>query len=136
MTEKTELQREILLTWRENPDATNAEIAEACDCSASYVSQVTSRFDDYDAFQAALDRGDREMASLFGDEAVGSGGQLTTGGAGGGSLTADGGTQEGVDLAAAWDELPNNPVGHLLRVLILAVTVYVVYEVLTTLVAL
>ena|GEM_PF-372065 len=136
MSEKTDLQREILLAWHENPEATNAEIAEACDCSASYVSQVTNRFDDYDAFQAALDRGDRGMASLLGEDAVGDGGQLVSGD----DTMAVGATgttpeTESVGLAEAWNELPDNPIGHLLRVAILAITLFVAYQVLTTLVA-
>ena len=59
--EKTDLQRDILLTWYENPNATNKEISEACNCSASYVSQVTNRFDNYDEMEAMMDRQDKEL---------------------------------------------------------------------------
>jgi hypothetical protein len=55
MTEKTALQRDILIEWYHNPEATNAEIADAVDCSPSYVAEVKDQFEDYDEFQATLD---------------------------------------------------------------------------------
>ena len=66
-SDKTELQRDILLTWHDNPGATNKEIAEACDCSASYVSQVKNRFDGYNEMEAMFDREDRELEQMFGN---------------------------------------------------------------------
>lgn len=50
----TELQRQILITARNNPRATQSEIADLCDCSSSYVSNVLSRYDSVDAFAADL----------------------------------------------------------------------------------
>lgn len=67
MSGKTDLQRETLLTWYDNPNATNREIAEACDCSVSYVSQIKNRFDGYNEFEAMMDRQDRQMEQMFGD---------------------------------------------------------------------
>lgn len=55
MSDLTELQREILLTARDYPRATQSEIAERCDCSPSYVSNVLNRFDSVDAFHAEID---------------------------------------------------------------------------------
>jgi transcriptional regulator with XRE-family HTH domain len=55
MSEMTELQREIMITARDYPRATQKEIAEMCDCSASYVSDVLNRYDSVDAFYAGLD---------------------------------------------------------------------------------
>jgi len=64
---KTDLQRDILLTWWESPNATNQEIAGACDCSSSYVSQTKNRFDDYNEFEAMMDRQDAELEQMFGE---------------------------------------------------------------------
>jgi len=129
--DRTRLQREILLTWHRHPNATNREIADACDCSASYVSQVKNRFEDYSEFDAMMDRQDRELERMFGDD-------ILAGQQGGLSAqtpnTRPAGQTEGGSLAEAWDELPNNPVGHLLRAIILVVLLYVLYEVLTILV--
>ncbi|WP_256296402.1 hypothetical protein [Haloarchaeobius salinus] len=129
--DKTALQREILLTWHRNPNATNKEIAEACDCSASYVSQVKNRFDDYNEFEAMMDRQDRELERMFGGDIFAGQGQQTSAR----SMNAQpANSAEGVNLAEAWDELPDNPVGHLMRAIILIVLLYVLYEVLTILV--
>ena len=54
MSDMTELQREIILTARDYPRATQKEIADRCDCSASYVSNVLNRYDSVDAFHAEL----------------------------------------------------------------------------------
>ena len=54
MSDMTELQRDILLTARDHPRATQKEIAEMCDCSSSYVSNVLNRYDSVDAFHADL----------------------------------------------------------------------------------
>jgi hypothetical protein len=129
--DKTALQREILLTWHRHPDATNKEIAQACDCSASYVSQVKNRFDDYNEFEAMMDRQDRELERMFGgDIFAGQRGQASAQP----TNSSPTNSREGVNLAEAWDELPNNPVGHLMRAIILVVLLYVLYEVLTILV--
>ena len=48
----TDLQREILVTAYRNPRASQSEIAKRCDCSASYVSNVLNRYDEFDALQA------------------------------------------------------------------------------------
>lgn len=118
---KTELQRDILLTWYDNPSATNKEIAEACDCSASYVSQVKNRFDGYNEMEAMFDREDRELEQMFGsgilDEGTGN--------------TMESGEQQG--LAEIYEDLPDNAVGNIGRAVILLVTIYVLYEVVTIL---
>jgi hypothetical protein len=128
---KTDLQREILLTWHRHPNATNGEIARACDCSASYVSQVKNRFDDYDEFEAMMDRQDRELERMFGGDIFAGQGEKMSAQPTNSRPVQSG---EGVNLAEAWDDLPNNPVGHLVRAIILVVLLYVLYEVLTILV--
>lgn len=124
---KTDLQRDILITWYENPNATNKEIAEACDCSASYVSQVKNRFDDYSEMEAMFDREDRELERMFG-EGVLNGGSSSMGAS---MNVADSGEPKG--LAEVYEDLPDNAVGYIGRALILIVTLYVVYQVLTVL---
>jgi hypothetical protein len=114
---KTNLQRDILITWYDNPNATNKEIAEACDCSASYVSEVKNRFDGYNEMEAMFDREDRELERMFGDGVLGASSNNTT----------PSGDQKG--LAETYDDLPDNAVGTIVRVVILLVLVYVVYEV-------
>lgn len=118
---KTELQRDILLTWYDNPNATNNEIAEACDCSASYVSDVKNRFDGYTEMEAMFDREDRELEQMFGS------GILDTGA----SSIAGSGEQQG--LAETYENLPDNAVGTIGRIIILAVMLYVGYQVLIVL---
>ena len=54
MSDKTELQRDILVTAYRNPGATQKEIADACDCSASYVSNVLGRHNEWDALDAEI----------------------------------------------------------------------------------
>ena len=61
MSNKTELQREILITAQRNPHATQSEIADMCNCSASYVSNVLSRFDHWDAMDAEIEQMNREL---------------------------------------------------------------------------
>ncbi|NHN58759.1 MULTISPECIES: winged helix-turn-helix domain-containing protein [Halorussus] len=56
MSQKTDLQREILLTAHQNPDLTNKEIADRCDCSSSYVSTVLNRYEDYGVLEAMDDQ--------------------------------------------------------------------------------
>lgn len=119
---KTELQREILLTWYDNPDATNKEIADACNCSASYVSTVKNRFDGYNEFEAMMDRQDREMERMFGDGIFASGAPTNA------SKTGD---QPG--LAEMWEEIPNNPVGLIMKGIVLMVLLFVAYQITITL---
>ena len=118
---KTDLQRDILTTWYENPDATNKEIAEACDCSSSYVSQVKNRFDGYTEMEAMFDREDRELEQMFGSGIL-DGRQSTA---------MQSGEQQG--LAEIYEDLPDNAVGNIGRAIILVVGIYVLYEVLTIL---
>lgn len=120
---KTDLQRDILLTWHRYPDATNSEIANMCDCSASYVSQIKNRFDSYDQMDAMIDRQDRELERMFGDDFFAS------------SRSSSPALQQGggVNVAEAWEELPDNPAGHLIRAMILLILLYVLYEVSTVL---
>jgi len=94
---KTDLQRDILLTWWESPNATNQEIAGACDCSSSYVSQTKNRFDDYNEFEAMMDRQDAELEQMFGENIFENSG--TT------SATVE---SEGPGIAEQWNEIPNN----------------------------
>lgn len=117
---KTDLQRRILLTWYDNPGATRKEIADACDCSASYVSQVLNRFDNYDEFAAMMDRQDAQLERMFGDDVFARSPNVNT-------------AIEGPGLAETYDELPDNPVGNLLRLLILLVVLFVFYEVVSAL---
>jgi hypothetical protein len=56
MAEKTELQREILVTAYNNPHLNQSEIAERVDCSSSYVSSVLQRFDNIDAMHAEIEQ--------------------------------------------------------------------------------
>lgn len=130
MSDKTDLQREILLTWYDNPNSTNAEIADMCDCSASYVSQIKNRFDDYNQMEAMMDRQDREMAQMFGDDIFeapqGAGGfGLSQGQAISGSSQPQG-HQKGI--VEMYDQLPNNAAGYLAKAFILVVLAYVLFE--------
>ena len=115
---KTDLQREILLTWRENPNATNQEIADACDCSSSYVSQVKNRFDDYNEFDAMMDRQDAELEQMFGDD-----------------IFEDTGTRpaatapEGPGIAEQWEEIPNNVPGLIIKLIVVMVLGYAAVQV-------
>jgi len=129
--EKTDLQRRILLTWYENPNATNSEIADICDCSASYVSQIKNRFDGYDEMEYMFDRQDEQMERMFGDDIFAGSGQSTPA-AGVSELDVES-TAEGPGLAELYDDLPNNAVGYLMRLLILIVMLYVLYEVISIL---
>lgn len=61
----SELQQEIVAEWYSNPNATNSEIATACDCSASYVSQVKSKFDTYDKLEAVMAQFDNDIQQMF-----------------------------------------------------------------------
>lgn len=114
--DKTELQREILLTWYDNPGATNKQIADACNCSASYVSTVKNRFDGYNEFEAMVDRQDREIERMFGDGFF----------AANAAPVGQSGKQPG--FAELWAETPNNPAGLIIKGLVLLVLLYVAYE--------
>jgi len=130
MSEKTDLQREILLSWYDNPNATNAEIADMCDCSASYVSQIKNRFDDYNQMEAMMDREDREMERMFGDNIFeapqGAGGFGLSQGQAVTANSASQGQQKGI--VEIYDELPNNAAGYLAKAFILVVLAYVLFE--------
>ena len=119
-TGKTDLQRDILLTWYENPNATNKEISEACDCSASYVSQVTNRFDDYNQMEAMMDRQDKEMEQMFGENIFqdfpSSGPQL------------DSNASDGPSLGEVYSEQPDNLAGYLVQALILLLLLFIAYQ--------
>jgi hypothetical protein len=54
MSDMTELQRRIVRTARNNPDASQVEIAEMCDCSDSYVSEVLNSYDSVSDFNSEL----------------------------------------------------------------------------------
>lgn len=120
-TEKTHLQREILLTWYENPNATNKEIADACNCSASYVSEITNRFDDYSQMEAMIDRQDREMERMFGDDIFQ---EMPADGSGAGT-----GAQTGPGLADVYANQPDNLAGHIVRALVVLILLYITYEI-------
>jgi hypothetical protein len=70
MSEKTDKQRDILLAWKKNPNASVSELADIADASESYVREVLDRFDDYDEFEAMYDGMDREMDRLFGGDGL------------------------------------------------------------------
>jgi hypothetical protein len=121
---KTELQREILLTWYDNPNATNKEIPEACDCSASYVSTVKNRFNDYNQFEAMMDRQDKEMEQMFGEEIFASGAAPVNQ-----SVSGD---QPG--LAEMWEDIPNNPAGIIIKAIVSMVLLFAAYQIAITLI--
>lgn len=56
MGDKTDLQREILITAYNNPQLKQTEIADRVGCSSSYVSTVLNRFDSIDAMQAEIEQ--------------------------------------------------------------------------------
>jgi len=126
---KTDLQRQILLTWYENPNATNTEISEMCDCSASYVSQIKNRFDDYNEMEYMMDRQDEELEAMSGGDVFPNSSPNPENTTVGNNSNA----QQGPGLAEVWDDLPDNPIGNIMRLLILLVLLYVVYEVAMTL---
>ncbi|ACM55895.1 hypothetical protein [Halorubrum lacusprofundi] len=115
---KTDLQRDILLTWWESPNATNQEIAGACDCSSSYVSQTKNRFDDYNEFEAMMDRQDAELEQMFGENIFENSG--TT------SATVE---SEGPGIAEQWNEIPNNIPGLLIKHIVVMVLGYAAIQV-------
>jgi len=118
MSGKTDLQREILLTWYNSPNTTNKEIAEACDCSASYVSQIKNRFDDYNEFEAMMDRQDRQMEQMFDDDIFASG-ALSAG------QTGSGDQQGFIEL---WQELPNDTTGIIIKAVIVLLFLIIGYQ--------
>lgn len=124
-TGKTDLQRDILLTWYDNPNATNKEIAAACDCSASYVSEITNRFDDYTQMEAMMDRQDREMERMFGDDIFH--------GMGDGNGNPGNSVADGPSLVEIYSEQPDNLAGYVVRALVLVVLLFVLYQVIVIL---
>jgi len=126
---KTELQREILLTWYENPNATNKDIADACDCSGSYVSEIKNRFDNYDEMEYMMDSQDAEMERMFGEDIFT--GPSPVGGNSGFDIPQP---SEGKGMAEMYEESPNNIAGYLIQAIILLALLYVLYEVATILV--
>ena len=66
MTEKTALDRDILIEWYHNKDASDEEIAEAVGSTASHVGEVKDTFADYDDFQATLDEEERTFEERTG----------------------------------------------------------------------
>jgi hypothetical protein len=125
--DKTDLQREILLTWYEHPNATKKEISDRVGCSSSYVSTVTNRFDDYNEFEAMMDRQDRELEQMFGDDFFDEPAMPR-------ARQPASGAQMG--LAGMWEELPHNPVGNLVRGIILLLLGFVAYKIVVALVPL
>lgn len=124
MSEKTELQREILLTWYNNPNATNKEIAEVCDCSASYVSEIKNRFNNYDQFEAMMDRQDRDIEQMFGDDIFDTDSSSTG--------QVKGGSQQ--SFIEMWQEMPDDATGVIMKGVIVAVFLVVGYQIVLTLV--
>jgi hypothetical protein len=124
MSEKTELQREILLTWYNNPNATNKEIAEVCDCSASYVSEIKNRFNNYDQFEAMMDRQDRDIEQMFGDDIFDTDSPSTG--------QFKGGSQQ--SFVEMWQEMPDDATGVIMKGVIVAVFLVVGYQIVLTLV--
>ncbi|MGB9930848.1 hypothetical protein [Haloarcula amylolytica] len=55
MSDLSELQQKILRTARNNPQASQKEIARICDCSDSYVSSTLNQYNSVSAFNAELD---------------------------------------------------------------------------------
>jgi hypothetical protein len=56
MSERTELQREILVNAYDNPNLSQVEVADRVGCSASYVSSVLSEYNSNDAMQARIEQ--------------------------------------------------------------------------------
>ena len=61
MSDKTELQRDILVTAYRNPNATQKQIADVCNCSASYVSNVLGKHDQWDAMDAEIEQMNQQL---------------------------------------------------------------------------
>ena len=115
-SQKTELQRDILLTWYKNPNATNKDIADACNCSSSYVSTVKNRFDDYNEFEAMMDQQDKEMEQMFGEGIFGQ------------NQAASGNQSNQPGLAQQWEQSPNNPPGLIIKAVVLVALLYAAYQ--------
>ena len=115
-SQKTELQRDILLTWYKNPNATNKDIADACNCSSSYVSTVKNRFDDYNEFEAMMDQQDKEMEQMFGEGIFGQ------------NQAASGNQSNQPGLAQQWEQIPNNPPGLIIKAVVLVALLYAAYQ--------
>ena len=122
---KTNLQREIVTAWYENPNATNKEIADACDCSASYVSQIRNRFEDYDEMECMIDTQDRELEQMFG-------GDTSEGKSMGAVNIGRPADQQGI--GEMYEKLPNNAAGNIMRAIILLVLLYALYEIIMILI--
>lgn len=58
MSQRTDLQREILVTAYDNPKMSQSEIADKLGCSASYVSNVLNEYDSHDAMAARIEQFD------------------------------------------------------------------------------
>lgn len=56
MSERTELQREILVTAYDHPELSQVEVANHVGCSASYVSNVLNDYDSHDAMEARIEQ--------------------------------------------------------------------------------
>ena len=115
-SQKTELQRDILLTWYKNPNATNKDIADACNCSSSYVSTVKNRFDDYNEFEAMMDQQDKQMEQMFGEGIFGQ------------NQAASGNQSNQPGLAQQWEQIPNNPPGLIIKAVVLVALLYAAYQ--------
>lgn len=61
---KTDLKRDILIAAKNNPGASNAELADIAGCSESYVSNVLSEYDDYTQIDAIDDELERDLDKL------------------------------------------------------------------------
>lgn len=71
MSNKTELQRDILITAHDNPQLSKSDIARRVDCSDSYVGQVLSRYDSHDAMQARIEELNRQLGVDTGNSGLG-----------------------------------------------------------------
>lgn len=67
MSNKTKLQRDILVAKARNPRATNKQIANRVNCSPSYVSQTLNRYNSYSEFEALFDGWQQDLERMFGD---------------------------------------------------------------------
>lgn len=61
MSDKTELQRRILVAAYNNPKINQSKIADRCNCSRSYVSQVLREYDSQDAMEARIEEMNQQL---------------------------------------------------------------------------
>lgn len=66
---------------------------------------MKNRFDDYNEFEATMDRRDREMERMFGSEVF----DAST------APMVQSGAQEQPGMAAVWEDIPNNPAGIVIK---------------------